>query len=313
MSGLNQVNAGLYRDWQRTRTAEGFRELPRNAYALASLQEHSGGRTLTALDRAAVLEWMGSLEAAAPSTRATYFSSARAFYNWASSEEEEIIPKSPMKGMKEPKNPKRVVPIPLESDIRKLMTLTEADKTPMGRRDTALFRIMCDTGGPRASEAAGILISGRPQPPGTPAGLGIDLDRDLVTVIGKGSKVRTFPIAARTATAAARWLRVRDGLRLADKHARLWHTFRSQQLPLTYSGVEQVLRRRCAQAGIEHLHPHQLRHFSYHHFLKRGGRLNDAMVLYGWDDDDMPRHYAAALEAERAVDAGNLLAIGDQW
>jgi site-specific recombinase XerC len=176
-----------------------------------------------------------------------------------------------------------------------------------------MFRIMFDTGGPRASEVAGILITGRPHPAGTPAGLGIDLSQDRVTVIGKGGKTRTWPIAAKTATAAARWLRVRDGLRLADKHSRLWHTFRSQQLPLTREGVFDIMERRCDQANIPRMHPHQARHFSYHHFLKRGGRLNDAMMLYGWDDDQMPRIYAAALESERAIESGCALAIGDQW
>lgn len=313
MSGLSKANAALYRDWQRARSGQGHKELPRNAYALASLQDHADGRVLTGLGRDDVLEWIASLDGMAPSSRASYWSSARAFFNWAASEEEAIIGKSPMRGMKEPKNPDRQVPIPREEHIRHLIGLTEQDRSPMGRRDAAMLRLLCDTGGPRASELAGILMAGRPHPAGTPDGLGIDLQHDRVTVIGKGGKIRTWPIAARTATAVARWVRVRDGLPLADKHSRLWHTFRSQHLPLTRSGVQQMLGRRCEGAAVPALHPHQLRHFSYHHFLLRGGRLNDAMMLYGWDDDQMPRRYAAALAAERAIEAGNVLAIGDQW
>jgi site-specific recombinase XerD len=310
VSGLSAANAALYRDWQRARAGQGHRPLPRNEYALASLQDHAGGRVLTGLSRADILEWIASMDGAATSTRKTYWSSARAFYNWAASEEEAVIARSPMHGMKEPKDPLRPVPVPREDDVRRLLEQTEKDRTPMGRRDAAMLRVLCDTGGPRASELAGIVILGRP---GAPAGLGIDLARDCVTVTGKGGKTRTWPIAARTATAAARWVRVRDGLPLADKHPRLWHTFRSQHLPLTRSGVQQVLERRCEAAGVPALHPHQLRHFSYHWFLKRGGRLNDAMLLYGWDDDQMPRRYAAELAAERAIEAGNVLAIGDMW
>lgn len=313
MSGLSAANAALYRDWQRARAGQGHKPLPRHEYALASLEQHAGGAPLAGLTRAHVLEWIGSMDGAAPSTRASYFSSARAFYNWAASEEEAILARSPMHGMSMPKNPERPVPIPAEDHVRRLLAATEADRTPRGRRDAAMIRVLADTGGPRASELAGMLITGRPHPAGTPAGLGIDLARDRVTVMGKGGKIRTWPIAARTATSVARWLRARDGLPGACEHSRAWHTFRSHGAPLTRSGVLQMLADRCEAAGVPAVHPHQLRHFSYHHFLARGGRLNDAMMLYGWDDEQMPRRYAASLATERAIEAGNVLAIGDQW
>lgn len=310
MSGLTPANAALYRDWQRARAARGHAELPRHAYAVISLQDACGGRSLAVLGRDDILGWVGGLSGVATGTRASYWSSARAFYNWASSEEEQVIGRNPMRGMREPKNPEVPVPVPALDTVRKLLAAADADRSPMGRRDAALLRIMCDTGGPRASEAAGLFIAGRP---GTPAGLGIDLARDTVTAVGKGDRIRSWPVSAKTGTAVARWVRVRDGLRLADRHPRLWHTFRSQQLPLTRSGVADIIERRCEAAGTERLHPHQLRHFAYHHFLLAGGRENDAMILFGWTDDQMPRRYARALAADRALKTGHSLAIGDQW
>jgi site-specific recombinase XerD len=313
MGELTQPNAELYRDWQRKRAGEGYKELPRNEFALKSLQEHAGGRVLTALTRADIQEWVAALGGMAPSSRASYWSAARAFYNWASSEEEEIIGRSPMARMKEPKNPDRPVPVPSLDAVRLLVGETEKDRSPMGRRDTALIRVLCDTGGPRAAEAAGLLISGRRHPAGTPEGLGVDLTRDSVTAEGKGGHVRTWPISKRTATAVTRWMRVRDTLRLSHTHSRLWHTFHCKNVPLTVSGVESILRKRCDAAGTPRLHPHQLRHFAYHQFLLAGGRENDAMILFGWKNDQMPRRYARALAAERALQAGNTLAIGDNW
>lgn len=313
MSGLSAANAALYRDWQRARAGRGHAELPRHAYALISLQAAAGGRPLDSLGRDDILGWIGGLGAVAAGTRASYWSSARAFYNWASSDVEGVIERNPMRGMSEPKNPEVLVPIPALADVRKLIAVTEADRSPMGRRDTALLRVMCDTGGPRASEAAGLLIAGRQHPAGTPAGLGADLGRDVITAVGKGDKIRSWPISAKTGSALARWVRVRDGLRLAGRHARLWHTFRSQQLPLTRSGVAGIIERRCEGAGTPRLHPHQLRHFAYHHFLLAGGRENDAMILFGWTDDQMPRRYARALATDRALKSGHSLAIGDQW
>ncbi len=313
MGALNAANAALYRDWQRYRKAQGHAPLARNEHALTRLQDFAGGAVLTTLTRDDILEWVGSMDDVAPASRKTYFSSARAFYNWCASPEEEIIDKSPMAGMKEPKAPDRPVPIPDAGDIRKLLAETERDRSAMGRRDTAMIRVMCDTGGPRASEVAGLLIAGRPHPPGTPAGLGFDPGRDCITAVGKGSKVRTWPVAARTATAVCRWIRARDARPLAGAHARLWTPFRNPVRPMTYSGVEDILRRRCEAAGIAPLHPHQLRHFSYHNFLLAGGHSNDALLLYGWEDDQMARHYAKALDKERALASGHALAIGDQW
>ena len=313
MSGLSEANAALYRDWQRKRKGEGYDPLPRNEHALIKLQEYAGGRVLTSLGRDELMGWVGSMTDVAPSTRKTYWSSARAFYNWCASEEEGILDKSPMHGMKEPKNPERPVPIPPEDDVRKLIGETEKDRSPIGRRDTAMLRVMCDTGGPRASEVAGLLIAGRPHPAGTPAGLGIDLSRDCITVVGKGSKIRTWPVSARTATAISRWIRIRDGRPLADKHARLWLPFRNPVRPMTYSGVEDILERRCEISGTPRLHPHQLRHFAYHQFLLAGGKENDAMLLFGWDDPQMPKLYAKALAKDRALKSGYALAIGDKW
>lgn len=303
-------NEALYRSWQRKRKGEGFAELPRNHQALAALEQFCGGKPLTAVTRDDVLRWAGDgLAGMAESSRASYWSSVRAFYNWACSPEEGILERSPMDRMRQPKVSKVPIPVPAEDLVRGLIAATERDRTPIGRRDAAMLRLMCDTGGPRATEVATMLIAGRHGA----GGLGVDLDRDTVTVTGKGGKVRTWPISARTASAAERWLRVRDGLPAGGSCARLWITFRSTNRPLTRSGVGGVLERRCDAAGIARLHPHQLRHFSYHHFLKQGGRLNDAMMLYGWDDDEMPRRYAAALAEERSIEAGHALAIGDQW
>jgi site-specific recombinase XerD len=305
---MTPENEALYRSWQRKRKGEGFAELPRNRQALASLERHCG-KALTAVTRDDILAWAGEgLEGMAESSRATYWSSARAFYNWASSPEEEVIARSPMDRMRQPKISAVPVAVPPEDLVRQLITATERDRSPIGRRDAAMLRLMCDTGGPRATEVATMRIAG------DPGSLGLDLGRDTVTVTGKGGKVRTWPIAARTASSAERWLRCRAGLPAAARHdGALWVTFRSTGRPLTRSGVGDILERRCDAAGIARLHPHQLRHFSYHHFLKRGGRLNDAMLLYGWDDDTMPRRYAAALAQERSIEAGHALAIGDQW
>lgn len=305
-----EENEALLRDWERARRAAGFKPRPGNADALQALEAHAGLRPLAGLGRGDILDWVASMDGQAPSGRLTYFSAARAFYAWAASAEEGILEKSPMAGMKQPKAPLPPAPIPREDDVRLLLTVTERDKTPMGTRDAAMIRLMCDTGGPRASEVATMLIAGRP---GARAGVGLDLAHDTCAVVGKGDKARTWPISAKTGRAAARWVRARDRLPHAAGHPRLWIGFRGVGKAVTYTGVEDALERRCIAAGVPHMTPHKLRHFAYHHFLKAGGRESDAMLLFGWDDDTMPRRYARALAEERSLEAGYALAIGDQW
>jgi integrase len=42
--------------------------------------------------------------------------------------------------------------------------------------------------------------------------------------------------------------------------------------PLTVSGVAQLLERRGADAGVDHLHPHRFRHTMAHRGYPRAGR-----------------------------------------
>lgn len=303
------ANEALLRDWERARASEGSKPRDTNRHALQRLERHAGGVPLDTLDKNAIRDWLASMDDVAPRTRHTYFGTCRAFFNFLVADE--YIDSSPMADLKEPKVAPKPVAIPPDDDVRLLLKTVSADKSPRGRRDEAMIRIMADTGGPRASEVAGMLIHGAaPKPADT---LGLNLAADSITVCGKNDKTRTWPIASKTARAASRWVRVRENLRGADS-PRLWLGFRAKPgAEFTRSGVQDVLERRCDEAGIRRIHPHQLRHFSYHHFLKAGGRRGDAMTLYGWDDDTMPAHYAAALQEERALAAGTMLAIGDQW
>jgi integrase len=78
------------------------------------------------------------------------------------------------------------------------------------------------------------------------------------------------------------------------------------------SGVAQMIRRRCKDAGIPQLHPHQFRHTAAHEWLREDIGETNAMRLFGWRSRQMLSRYGAAAADERARDAFRRLAPGDR-
>ena len=78
---------------------------------------------------------------------------------------------------------------------------------------------------------------------------------------------------------------------------------RTRKGQLTTNGVAQMLRRRGAAAGIDHLNPHRFRHSFARAFLAGGGQEGDLMRLAGWSSRTMLSRYGASAATERAIAA----------
>ena len=213
---------------------------------------------------------------------------------WKYLEEEGEIRTSPMSRMKPPRVPEALVPVVGEDDLKKLVGACEG-KHFDDRRDMAMIRVLIATG-MRAGELTGMRVA--------------DLDRDtqVAFVVGKGRRPRACPYGAKAAQALDRYLRVRKVHPHADSDW-LWLGKKGR---VTDSGLRQMVQRRAAEAGIGHIHPHQLRHTYAHSFLAEGGNEGDLMMLAGWRSRQMLQRSRAATAADRAQDAYRRMGIGDR-
>ena len=167
------------------------------------------GTSLEAATRADLEAFMGDLLARrAPSTAATYY---KILYAWLAEEEE--IPADPMARMRPPIVPDKPVPIVAEDVLKRLFQVC-AGNTFEARRDTALLMmlLLLDTGARRA-EMADLQLAD------------VDLDLDVLLVLGKGRRERSLPFGRRAGEALDRYLRVRA----RHKHAALPWLWLGQQ------------------------------------------------------------------------------------
>jgi site-specific recombinase XerD len=235
------------------------------------------------------------------STAHARYRGLQAFFAWLVVEGE--IKDTPLKNLKPPRLPQEQPPVLTEDQLRALLHACEKDNTFTGRRDAALIRLMADTGA-RLSEVVNLRWQ-----PDNPRENDIDFSQGLMRIRhGKGDKERIAHLGNKTLRGLDRYLRKRA----VHKSAGLPWLWLAPKGRLSPSGVQQLLKRRGAQAGIEGLYPHMLRHSAAHHQLLAGAQETDLMRQMGWSSRAMVARYGASAGQERSWASHAKFGLGDR-
>jgi site-specific recombinase XerD len=305
--GVAPAWLSLLQDWERSLVAGNYPQTTRYNYLLAAAQfaRYLGTVTEpalavaaadpTAVGRAHVEDFQAWMIATrSPSTALNKHKALQQFFRWLVNEEE--ITQSPMQRVRQPKTPKKLIPVLRAEETKRVLEVCRSAGSFADVRDQAIIRMLANTGG-RLSEVACLATTD------------VDLDRDVVTFRGKGNKDRQVRLGPKTARALSRYLRARSKHRGAAR-PELWLAVRGAS-PITANAVKLMLQRRGEMAGVGNLHAHRWRHTFAHEWKLAGGDTGDLMLLLGWASEEMAHHYGASAAAERAREVSTRLAIGD--
>ncbi len=135
-----------------------------------------------------------------PSTALVRFKSLQQFFKWCVEEGE--IMSSPMERMKPPKVSSAPPDVLKPAEVKSLLDAC-AGAAFEDRRDSAIITLLYDTG-LRLSELVNLKLTSTEV-----EGSDVDLDRQVVFVIGKGNRARGLPIGAKSVKALDRYERAR--------------------------------------------------------------------------------------------------------
>lgn len=173
---------------------------------------------------------------------------------------------NPVKDVHAPKSPKT---LPQTLSIEQMIKLISIDDTSLlGSRDKAFLELFYSSG-LRLSEVVRVNIND------------LDLREGIMTVIGKGNKMRIVPIGQKAIQAIQSWIGRRGAIKINEESAHaLFITERGKRM--TARAIQYRIQMWAIKQGIEStVHPHLLRHSFASHVLQSSQDLRAVQEMLG--------------------------------
>jgi site-specific recombinase XerD len=213
-----------------------------------------------------------------PESIASYVRAIKAFFSFL--EREELMAENPIKKVKTPKTPKKIMPTFSEQDIEKLLAQPNK-KTSEGYRDYVVMLTFLDTG-LRLSELCGLKVDD------------VDLQNGYLKVMGKGQKERYVPIGVKVSKALLKY----KMLHRQDSGCDSFFLTRDGR-PLPRRRVQDLVRSYGTKAGIKvRCSPHTFRSSSAVLYLRNGGDPFTLQRKLGHSSLAMTRRYSNLLDSD---------------
>ena len=211
--------------------------------------------------------WAVSQRDSAKSTLARKSAAIRSFTAWLAAEK--LVNADPGQRLKSPKAerhlPKVVSKVSLEEVFRHLKVLADTGDAN-AIRDRLVFEMLYATGC-RVSELCSLDL------------LSVDLGRNIIRVMGKGSKERVVPFGLPARDALDNWLNVRATLAPAAGEQALLINSKGKRLGVR--SVYQLVASLLVNTPTGVAGPHTLRHTAATHLLDGGADLRAVQELLG--------------------------------
>jgi site-specific recombinase XerD len=228
-----------------------------------------------AVDRTTLRRYLAFMSTTGKARRtiARRASALRRYFDWLRRRGK--IAADPASGLSAPKGEARLPRVLRPDELRTMLPdETDVDATPTDLRDDAVLEVLYGSG-LRIAELVGIDLDE------------MDLARERVTVLGKGSKQRVVPLSEPAVRAIRRWLD--DGRsHLLTKETPAGAVFLNQRgRRLSPRDARRILDRRSGSPT----HPHALRHTFATHLLDGGADLRVVQELLGHADLSTTQRY----------------------
>ena len=201
-----------------------------------------------------------------PATIQGYIRTLKAFFSWAI--REEYLRSNPMAVISMPKSPTKIIRTFTDEQMAKLTDVC-LRSNGNGHRNLTILLLFLDSG-LRVSELVGIELDD------------VNLSEGHIIIRqGKGRKERIVPVGSIVQKSLWKYINLYRPKPLTDNITKLFLS--DNGLPLTKSGIQQMMRRLASRAGITGVRcsPHTFRHSFAKRYLMNGGDIFSLQRILG--------------------------------